>query len=324
MKIKLLFVVALCLAAFLFCAKEDVASEVAILVNGREITSQEIDLAAEMLRQDMAKHFPSSLFDEFGQLRKNAAQQTIANILMIEEATKNNVAVDSAMVGKIMAQMSSQFSTKQDFQQKLGEMGETIESLYSQIEKSLMVELHMKEVLSKTDSVSQEQVRAFYEENREEYREKPSFRLSQIVIEGYKDDDTITQKEAMQRAELVLEKVKKGVQFEELAQKFSSVPEKSDMGLFRLGELRGDLEEKVLPLEVGGVTDAIVAGQAIYLFKKTAQISGGIVPFEEVQERIKSNLELKKQSKVFNEHISELMEAAQIHYLDTTLVIAAQ
>ncbi|KMQ52434.1 Peptidyl-prolyl cis-trans isomerase SurA [Chitinispirillum alkaliphilum] len=313
-----IFVVSLVFTFTVFCSKKDPDSQVAIVVNGQEITAGEIQLSAEMLKMEMERLMQGSPFQESAHFRTNAAQQLIANLLMVEKAIENDITADSALVQETFNRMKSQFSSRDEFVRELENIGETVESVFSQIEQGIMVELLMKEVLSQIDSVTEEECRQFYQSNTERFKESPKVRISQIIFLDYRPDDG---EEVRSRANTALNRLKEGQDFQTVAQKFSSRPSSVDMGYFRKGEIREELEELFFSMEVGETSDIITERDALFIFKKEEEQPARQLSFEEVRERIKNSMEFTKRSELFSEYVDNLISKADIEYRDSSLIL---
>ena len=310
----------------LFCTEKVTEKNVAVIVNGKKITREQVQQAAEMIHQSMISAFPEEALKGISpELFKGAARQLIANELMINEAEKRKLKFDTLMVDSVFMRFKSQFSDQASMELELTKAGQTPEGIRREMEKGAMLDNLMKVLLEGIDSIGDDECRKFYAENKSRYKGKPRYRASQIFFPS----DTADKKKmavAQSAAQKVLDQLRADKDFGVLASKYSKGPgadSKGDIGWFNHGDLKPDLEQVLDKMNVGETSDLVLTEAGVHILRKTDQDSGSILQFEEVKDHIRMMLDLKKRNTVITDFIDSLIKTTNVKYIDTSLIPVA-
>ena len=118
-------VLLLCIGAILFwgCAKKS-SPDVAVKVDGEEITKPQILRIAEMFREQYARFQPGASSQGMTpDILKGAARQLIANQVLLREAKRRGIKADSLKVNQTLAQFKARAGDAAGFQRQLTAMG---------------------------------------------------------------------------------------------------------------------------------------------------------------------------------------------------------
>ncbi len=181
--------------------------------------------------------------------------------------------------------------------------GAEIEEKLQDLKKRLIVESFLKKKVEVESKVSDEDMKKFYEQNKDKFKSGEQIKASHILVK--------TEKEAKE----VQAQLKAGGNFEELAKK-SSVDSSSakggDLGWFGKGSMVPAFEKAALALREGQVSDVVKSDFGFHIIKLTGKRPAGIRPFEEVKEQIKGAIMPTKQQEVFQKIKEELKKTAKI------------
>ncbi|MDR0307459.1 MAG: peptidyl-prolyl cis-trans isomerase [Chitinispirillales bacterium] len=314
---------ALC-AVFMFsCSDRKSQNDAAIIVNGHTVTQEHINQAAMFFRMQQAQARPEKVFDGVeneNELRKGAARQLAANILMIEDVKSRQWRADSAIIELMVNRFTSQFKDRGEFLAQLKAMGESEESMRSGIEEELLLDSLMNTVSRLKDSINEQECRALYDENKSLYTSGGRVRASHIVFTLDFSADSAQVWNTMAKAREVQARAKAGENFDMLVKTYSSQPLNADMGWFGAGELIPDLESALFSLKKGEISDLVPSSMGIHILRKTDEEPPRALAYEEAAERIRKTIELTKMSRQVNSYIDSLLAAADIIYIDRSLV----
>jgi parvulin-like peptidyl-prolyl isomerase len=303
------------------CAKKN--ENAAIMVNGFEITKQDVSQAVEMLRQTMINAFPQKALEGMSpELTKDAAKQLVANQLMLDEAKKRNITVDSSVVDSSFKSFKNRFGDSAAFQNAISQMGETESSIRGEMKKGATLDKFLKSLLDNVDSVTVQECNDFYTENSSKYISGPRSRASQIFIPA-DTSDKVKWAQSKKLADDVSAKIKVGQKFEKLAAKFSKGPgveAGGDIGWFAKGELRPDLEGRLLTLKTGEISEVITTELGFHIIMKTAEETGSQLPYDTVKDHVQMMVNLKKRNTYISSFVDSLIGKAKVVYIDTSLI----
>jgi parvulin-like peptidyl-prolyl isomerase len=299
---------------------------VALIVNGEKITREQVDEAAEFFRRQQMMISPEKTFDaaEDTELRRGAARQLAANMLMAGAVKAMGWTADPARVEALVERFISQFPDREAFMAQLAAMGESLESMREGMAEEMLLDSLVSMVSNQADTVGDSEVSAFYEENKSRYVAPQRARASHIIFSLSMEDDTSKVRETMEKSMQALAKAKAGEDFDELIKQYSSQPKYGDMGWFSKGDLIPELETVIFSLKKGGVSELVPSSMGMHIIKKTDEEEPRPMKFEEAAQSIKTSLEFSKKGKRVNDYVDSLLAAADIVYVDTALIPQAR
>ena len=138
-----------------------------------------------------------------------------------------------------------------------------------------------------------------------EYRGLESYLQSHILFYVPKEATPEEVQEIRKKCQKVLEKIKKGEDFGEMAILYSedaSAKDRGDLGFFKKGELVPSFEKEALRLKVGELSGIVRTEFGFHIIKLLEQKGGDPPPFEEIRERVRADhyqMEMEKALKQF-------------------------
>ncbi|MDR2579277.1 MAG: peptidylprolyl isomerase [Chitinispirillales bacterium] len=303
----------------------------AMIVNGQVITQEEINGIAEFFRMQQAFMTPEMLFGggEDG-LRRGAARQLAANVLMLEDVKSRGWVLDPAVVDARINALAARFGGREAFSAQLAMMGESEEEMRASVAEDILLD-SLLTVVSAVDSISESERRTHYEEHKTRYTVQGRARASHIIFMfDPAAMDTAAEAEAaaqamamMERAGEALTKARGGVDFDRLITEYSSMPNSGDMGWFRRGDLSPELDNALFALKNGEISGLVPSNMGIHIIKKTDEEAPRQMTFEEADERITGTMRMARSARAANSYIDGLLAAANILYMDSSLVVTA-
>lgn len=165
--------------------------------------------------------------------------------------------------------------------------------------KEILAQMAMTEAL-KNVSVSDEEIKAYYEENQQQFSRGGTVSAKHILTDSE------------EKCSEILETIVSGEkEFEEAAKEFSTCPSKErggDLGEFGKGQMVKEFEEAAFAAEIGHVVGPVKTQFGYHLIKVEKKNEASVAPFEEVKENIGRMLGQQKQGEAYNEKVAALKE----------------
>lgn len=185
---------------------------------------------------------------------------------------------------------------------KLGEelkVNETAEykETVARLEKEILTQATMNKVLSDV-VVTDEELKNFYEANKERFSEQPTVSAKHILVESEELANQIKD-----------EIVSGAVTFEEAASKYSSCPSKEQggsLGAFGRGMMVPEFEDAAFKAEINEVTAPVQTQFGYHLIKVEAKTEGKVKDFEEVKENVYQMMMQQAQERKYLDTVKEL------------------
>lgn len=299
------------------CSKQK--EETALIVNGKKYTRQQIAKAAVLLKQNMMNALPEQTLQSVtSDMRPIVARELITNQLMLEEAKRRKLQVDSNLVNKTFETFKSKYSSQSDFENELAALGETEDDVKKELEKGALLDTLLKTILVDSDTVSEKECHDFYIQNSSHYKSSPRFRVSQIFFSADSSKDKTKWEKSRKSAYQLLEKLKAGMKFETAAA--ANNQSDGDMGWFRKGDLKEELQNAIEQKNTGEISDVICTDIGFHIIKKTDEEDAKVLSYEEVRENVTKILSVKKRTDYVSNFVDSLIKRAKITYVDTSLI----
>jgi peptidyl-prolyl cis-trans isomerase SurA len=318
-KAKQLLIVTALLLTFLLpsTASAKLVNRVVAVVNGEIITLFELEKESEAIVNRAPDSYTGADSNEaVYDLKRRVLETMIDRKLVKAQAEKLGIKVQNSDVEGAIEQIKKDHSlTQEQFLEQLEKEGESLEQfrkkLREEVERSRLVEYQVRARIV----VAEQRVKEYYEQHKDEFAGTNQVRLKNILIPVNPEDnlEVVAAKEKLARG--VLEQIKTGVPFEELAQKYSQGPNASkggDLGDIDPKDLAPYVQEAIAHLQSGQVTDVISGPYGLQIIKVEAKQIIGVRPFEEVKDEIRRKFYEKQMTEKYETWLKELRATAHI------------
>ena len=309
------------------CSSETTASaDVAARVNGKEITMTELE--KEFQTRTSTEQPPSN--EEAQDLKLQLLNQMINDRIVMEMATKAGLNATDAEVDVKFNEFKSQ-GTEEQLQETLKQQKMSVDDVKAEMRKRLTIEkLVNKEITSKI-SVSEAEIKAFFEKNKENFNLPEGFHIAHILVtpdvvpelnNGNKDDAK-TPDEARAKAARLLREVQTGQDFATLARGYSEDPSTAPAGgdlnfqsIDTIGNTAPGLAAAVKRMKVGETFPQIIETQfGFHILKLLEKDAGGQKELSDprVQAQVRQVIFNRKDTLYKNAFSANLQNGAQIN-----------
>ena len=286
-------------------------NEVVVTVNGYEITEE--DIQEEL--SNLPSYYLSAGVDE-ETLRNAVIDQLIAKQLLEQQAKELGVTVtDEEIQETIDTLMQEAGLTQEEFDQRLKEQGLTEESLTSLVKDQIAINKVIEDQALSNIEITEDEIQNYFDETEDLLLD---VRASHILIcygGALKCEQTRSKEEAYDLASSIIEMIKQGNDFGELAVEHSDDPSaelnSGDLGWFTKGQMVPEFEAVAFSLNAGEMAPVPIETDygyhIIYVIDKKETL-------EDVKDEIVQTLTFDKQQIVLEEYIETLKEAANIKF----------
>jgi peptidyl-prolyl cis-trans isomerase C len=304
----------LLLAPATITAVETPAGQVA-RVNDTVLLRQDLDREMKLVSQKLARQGRPV---DAGQLKQYEGQihETLINrTLLLQQAKSAGLDVKDSAVAKALEEFKAAFKDEKAYQNALTEMGFTEEMLKNQIENGLTIKtLIDKEVLQEI-SVSDQQVRAYYDDNPNQFRKPEQVKASHILVQVPADAGDDKQAEALAAIQSLKQRLDDGENFATLAQENSDCPSKAkggDLGFFTREQMVPPFSEAAFALQPGQTSDVVKTRFGYHIIRVTERQAEQTMAFNEVKEAVGARLRQEQEGKKIDAYLEKIKEHADI------------
>ena len=293
-----------------------VVDRVVAVVNKEIITLSEVEKRIPPLKETMVTEHRLEKQERMQALCREVLERLIEEKLIDQEAKRAGIKISSKDIEATVEEIKRRNNASQeDLEKALAVEGLTIETYKKQIEKTLQRQKLINWEVKVEEKPGEKELREFYQNNISRYRTNETYRPGQILFAIPKGATPEEIREIRKRCQNVLEKIRGGEDFGEMALLYSedaSNKDRGDLGYFRKGELLPVFEREALHLKVGEVSGIIRTDFGFHIIKLLDRKGTDPLPFEEVTERVKADYYEGKMEKAFKQYLSTLKEKAII------------
>ena len=301
-------------------AATDVREEILVIVNNHIITRRDLTQAVEQQHAALYRQFSGKELDEKLKGAREKTLQGMVDAYLLEDkgAELGSPITDEYVRASINGiKKENNFATDADLERALrSSLGIGLpEFLKRQKQQATQQFVLQREVFSKV-AVEDNELRAYYEDHKDEYRLPTRFRIRELVLA--KGATAEEQAGARKKLEAIQAELKAGKAFEDLAKADSSSPSKAtggDLGWMNKGFLRASIEEAAVRLKPGQVSAPIETDKDLYLIQLIALEDAPVKDFAEVKAKILEKLQEPKAQNAIEQYLSNLRMRANIRYL---------
>lgn len=217
-----------------------------------------------------------------------------------------------------MSQNKAKFGSPAEFEAALKESGVTEKELAEISRKDIVISSYIETKIVPTITVTDEEIKKFYDDNKSGLAEEPQVKASHILIGVDASATPEAKAKAKEKAEAVLKEIKGGKDFAAAAKADSTCPSKDqggDLGFFGKGQMVPAFEQAAFSLKPGEISDVVETQFGYHIIKVTEKKDAEPPKFDELKEKITVFLKGQKTQKAVFEYVTKLRKETKVEIL---------
>jgi peptidyl-prolyl cis-trans isomerase C len=287
-------------------------------VNGVTITKAELDRAVKSVMSQGRQQQPLDA-ESMKKAETAVRDQMVATELLYQAGQKNEVKDLEKQLDEKFEQTKKRFPSGEEYEKALKQNEIDEKQLRENIRKDLVITALLEKEVTAKVSVPDADVKKFYETNADKFKKPESVRASHILIGVDAKATDEEKKKAKEKAEALLQKVKKGEDFAALAKTESSCPSSAqggDLGEFGRGQMVPPFEKAAFEMKPGETSNVVETQFGYHIIKLTEKKDAGAVPFDQVKDKIRDYLKNQESQKKIGDYIAGLKKDAKVELAD--------
>ncbi len=290
--------------------------EIVAKVNGDIVTRAELshtakEWVAEMKAQGMTG---PKLEQAYTEREKDLLRDKIDNLLLIQKGKELSIDVTPEL-NKYVAELQrkSNIADPEKFREFVHQQsGLSWEDFQSEAKNSMLSRRVIGQEVSRNVSISHKEVEDYYNAHKAEFVRDEKVYLQEILI-STEGKDAAGVAAAEKKAKDLAARAAKGERFAEMARDNSdstTAAQGGDLGGYKKGELKPDLEAAVWTLPKGGVTGVVKMPNGFLILKVVEHTKAGQAELADVQGMIEEQLYGPKMQPKVREYLTDLRKTA--------------
>jgi peptidyl-prolyl cis-trans isomerase SurA len=289
-----------------------VVEEVVARVNNDVITRSDLEHARSEMRQeaqqDCPKCTPEEINQKVGAEDKNVLRDLIDNSLLVQHGKDMGVTVETDVIKRLdEIRIQNNIPSMEELETQIDKSGVSFEDFKNNIRNQLLQQDVIRHEVGSKLILDHAQVQKYYDEHKSEFVRPETVTLREMFVstEGKPESEIPGLRK---KADDLLQRVKNGEDFGELAKHFSdgsTAKQGGDLGRFEHGQLAANIEQAVFGLQRLQMTDVISTKTGFLILQVGEHYAAGQQPEDKVESEIMDRL--------YNEQLRPALRA----YLET-------
>lgn len=295
--------------------KGKVVEEIIVRVNNDIITLSDYQKAQASLKQEITQDCPTcseaQVEERYKDRQKDLLRDLIDQSLLVQRAKDMGITVETELVKRLdQIRQQNNLPSMEALEKAVEQSGVPWEEYRTSLRNSILTQEVIHREVGSRITVDTDEVKKYYEAHQNEFVRPETVYLSEILVstEG-KSDQEIPALEM--KAKGLLERIRKGEDFSELAKRYSdgsTAKQGGDLGSYEPGQLSKQIEDLVFKMNRGDMTDVIRTKSGFEILRVNQHYKAGLQPLDKVEGEISNKIYMDRMQPEYRTYLAELRE----------------
>ena len=285
-----------------------------IIINGEQIDEDLIGQEFSEIKSYHERVGQISCCERDDEFRATAIENITGRVLVAQAAKQRDAPVAPEEIDEAIEKLKEEHGGEQQFYYNMGLTPEQEDIIRDNVATSLSVDKLLREVCGDDPQPADDELKAFYEENIDDYKSVEEVRASHIfkTVQQTEERENLFKELCQIRRELL-----DGADFNETAQKHTDKPpEEIDLGFFKRGELMEEFEVMTFSMNIGEISPVFTMHGSFHIATVTDRKPAVPRPFDEIKDEVKQAwLQIDRDKKI-KTYIEKLKSQADIESIE--------
>jgi parvulin-like peptidyl-prolyl isomerase len=297
-------------------AQAELANAIRAIVNDSVITFHEVESLNQQTADLVVRKYSNSrslLETKLTEMQNENLDKLVEQQLILREFKTAGYSLPESVIDDLVQEtIKADFNDRATLTKTLEARGMSYEKFRQQIRERFIVEQLRLKNISQEIIISPHKIEKYYVDHREEFKEEDQVKLRRITLNKSSDPKVPN---ARKLAEEILQRLKEGATFTELAAIYSQGSAESREGVwYYRTALRRELAEAAFALSPGQYSDVIETPGECYLLIVDEVNKSHYKPLTEVRAVIEKNLRLEERNRLEKQWIDRLKKKTFVQY----------
>jgi len=326
------FIAAAVLVAAAALHADNIVDEIIARVIDQIITRAELEKAKSQAQDELKQQFPNDWQAKWNEDQKDVLRGLVDRQLLLEKGKEVGITGETEVVKRLnQLRQQMNLASIDDLEKEAQKQGVSFEDFKETIRTRVVTEQVIGQEVGSHIHITNDDILEWYNKHQKDLEGQEEIGLSEIMVSvpapkpaaenkdnpsaGQPEEDPAKVAEAETKAKQLLDQVRKGAKFEDVAKKNSEGPTAAQggtLGNFKRGELAKDLEDKTFSLKPGETTDVIRTKQGFIILKVIGHRAAGVPPMKDISDRIREAVYSERLEPSARAFLTKLREQAYI------------
>ena len=297
-----------------------IIEEIVVRVNNEIITRSDLERARQTLRREIEEQdcrgCPRDQVEAmFREREKDLVRDLVDQQLLVQRGKDAGLTVEADVVRRLdQIRQRNNFATMEDLERAVASSGTPFEDFKAGIRNQLLTEEVIRREVGPRIRISREEVKKYYDEHQKDFHRLEQVFLREIFVttEGKSEEELPALEK---KANDLIERVKRGEDFGELAKRFSdgsTAAQGGELGVFERGQLAKDFEDVVFKMNRGQMTEVIRTSTGFLVLRVEQRYEPGLQPLEKVEIEIQNRIYGERMQPELRAFLKQLREESYV------------
>lgn len=297
-------------------ARAELANAIQAIVNDAVITYHEVESLNQQTADMVVRKYSGSrplLETKLSEMQKENMDKLVEQQLILREFKTAGYSLPESVIDDLVQEtIKAEFGDRATLTKTLEARGMSYEKFRQQIKERFIVEQLRLKNISQEIIISPHKIETYYLDHRDDFKEEDQVKLRRITLNKSSDPKA---PDARRLAEEILDRLKDGATFTELAAIYSQGSQESREGVwYNRSALRRELAEAAFALNPGQHSGVIETPSECYLLMVDEANKSHYKPLSEVRVEIEKNLRLDERNRLEKQWIDRLKKKTFVQY----------
>lgn len=294
---------------------QEVVEEIVAKVNATIITKRELERRTRLPMQSIFEQYTGEeRAQRLKALQQQILEQAITEALLSSQAQRLGLSASESEIRAVLERMKKENNiiSDEELNRQLEGMGTNISELRRDIRAGIVQRKVIEREVTSTIILTENDIVSYYNSHQEEFTQKAEARIRQLLFLKEAKDEELVKMEAL----TTRQSINTTEDFIKVIRSYSGDPNADgDLGYFKQGELKKELEEVAFSLEVGQISEVIETTEGYYIIQLIDKKPPQRAPLEEVREEIQNSLWNERFQSGYQEYMELLRKANYVEIL---------
>ncbi len=290
-------------------------------VGDSAITEEELQEAVHRKVRSVYSHVQG--LERNPKYRREALNELVDAILLFHGAQKRGITISDDEIDVVVAENIKQLGSEKALQEVLKGKGITLDTFRSRIRRYRSVNELLGKLLQES-IVTDEELKKYYEDTKESFRRPYSIHLYHILLKVEPSAPEEEWRKKKETAEDLLNKLRAGEEFYDIAYKYSEDPFRvkgGDLGFIHKGMMMDrEAEEVAFALQPGELSAVIRTIEGFHIMKAGDRKPGELIDFGMVRDDLSKTLQKKRFEEMKAEILKRMKDEYPVRFIITSLL----
>lgn len=293
--------------------------EIVARVNNEIITRTEYEKSRAQVAEDAPQECPKCTAEQLqamvAERQKQVLRDLIDQSLLVQRGKDMGVSVETDVIKRLdQIRIQNNLASMEELEKAVSAQGLNWEDFKNNIRNTLLTQRVISSEVGSHIQIGKDELSKYYEAHKKDFIRPEQVALREMFISTEKKKEP-EMAELKKKAEGLLERVKNGEDFGELAKRFSegsTAKQGGYLGTFKRGELAKGLEDKVFGLKKNGLTEVIETKQGFLILQVMEHYDEGQQSLAKVEPEIMDKLYGERMEPALRDYLRKLREESYV------------